>query len=79
MRFFVLAMNDECRIVRAGLQAPLAEVNKMAFGVPYGVRFIGTEIRLPVAIAMARDAGFKEAIVNGEKQSIELVGVAGAA
>lgn len=77
MRFYVLSLNGECRIIKASLRAPLSEINYAAFGVPYGVKFIGTERNLAIAIRTGFDAGFKEAIMDGERISLEPVGLAG--
>ncbi len=77
MRFYVLSLNDECRIIKASTRVPLSEVNYAAFGVAYGVKFIGTERNQALAIRTALEAGFKEAIMNGHKISLEPVGLAG--
>ena len=77
MRFYILSLNGECRILRASLRVPLSEINYAAFGIPYGVKFIGTERNLALAVRTGFDAGFKEAIMNGEKISLEPVGLAG--
>lgn len=77
MKFFVLSYNDVCRIVRYSRGVPASEINKAVFGVPYGPKWLGSDYRITGAIAIARDAGFTEAWVNNELQSLELVGASG--
>jgi len=79
MRYFILSYNDVCRIVKVNTQAPMSEIYRAYFGVPYGPKCLGSvaQWKLPDAIAIARESGFKEAWVNGEKQNIELVGLVG--
>lgn len=79
MRFYILSLNGECRIIRASSQAPLSEINYAAFGTPYGVKFHASERGLPLAMRSAFDAGFKEVIMDGKKISVEPVGLVGAA
>lgn len=77
MRFFILTYNDECRIIRCNTRTALSEINYAAFRIPYGPKYIGAERSLPLAIGRAREAGFKEVIVNDAKQNIEVEGVSG--
>lgn len=77
MRYYVLSLNGECRIFRYGTQAALSDINYAAFGIPYGVSFIGTDRNLSVAMALACGAGFTEAIVNGVRISIVPTGLSG--
>lgn len=77
MRFFVLSWNGECHIVRFSRVAPASEINRVTFGIPYGPKWLGSNARLPLAIGIAREAGFKEAVIDGQKQGIQIEDVAG--
>lgn len=77
MRYYILSLNGECRIIKGSLRAPLSEINYAAFGVPYGVKFHGTERNIALALRTGLEAGFKEAIMDGKKISLEPVGLAG--
>jgi len=77
MKWFVLSFNGDCRIIRCNARAPLSEINHAAFGMPYGPVCLGVERSIPLAIVRAREAGFKEAIIDGQRTSLKLEGVAG--
>ena len=74
----MLSLNGECRIMRAGRVA-LSEINYAAFGMAYGPQLVGTARNPSLAIAIAREVGFTEAIMDGKKISLEPVGLAGVA
>jgi hypothetical protein len=78
VRFYILSLNGECRIIHAG-RVPLSAINYAAFGIAYGVNFVGCERNLARALITANEAGFTEAIMNGETITLEPVGVAGVA
>jgi hypothetical protein len=72
-------MNGVCRIVKFSNEAPLAEINKVVFGIPYGPKCLKTvpQWQLPVAIETAYRAGFKEAFIDGELLSVVPEGLVG--
>lgn len=79
MRYFVLVWNGTCQILKVNSAAQMSEINKFAFGIPYGPKCIGSQpqYRLPLAIDMARQEGFTEATIDGVKTDIKLTGLVG--